>query len=390
MITIFIFILVGFVLAFFIAFLIYSMFYPEVISKPLIILERFNSYRLILKQKKENYLILKHEQSIKEEIPIKNNLLVKSIDSKRSKSPELNTQDATIENTIFLSGGVGGFIEVLGESHYQLAIKEAKKHSDKGKKYFELYVGIEHEPTNKYDSNAIRVHFLDQTLGYLSRDDAKVFLKSHKEAVCDGRPILCQGYLTGGIVDKPSMGVMLSFDIFDEKRRKTWGITVNNQAVRSKTISLEATELSRKLFISTTKKEKTSRRDLSLPNYSEPPCTKCGKGIGESGNCCRLPPDPDIHLLCSKCWSECYSDCGQSYEFFSPTPIKLLKGHLPVHTRPPTPLKDKSICSKCRVVLKKGGYRFAWIPTNVEMIFCTRCWNRATVHDGWRAQMDLD
>ncbi len=103
MITIFIFILVGFVLAFFIAFLIYSMFYPEVISKPLIILERFNSYRLILKQKKENYLILKHEKSIKEEIPIKNNLLVKSIDSKRSQSPELNTQDATIENTIFLS-----------------------------------------------------------------------------------------------------------------------------------------------------------------------------------------------------------------------------------------------------------------------------------------------
>ena len=388
MITIFIFILVGFVLAFFIAFLIYSMFYPEVISKPLIILERFNSYRLILKQKKENYLILKHEQSIKEEIPIKNNLLVKSIDSKRSKSPELNTQDATIENTIFLSGGVGGFIEVLGESHYQLAIKEAKKHSDKGKKYFELYVGIEHEPTNKYDSNAIRVHFLDQTLGYLSRDDAKVFLKSHKEAVCDGRPILCQGYLTGGIVDKPSMGVMLSFDIFDEKRRKTWGITVNNQAVRSKTISLEATELSRKLFISTTKKEKTSRRDLSLPDYSEPPCTKCGKGIGEFGYCCRLPPDPNVHLLCLKC----YSDCGPNpnIKIVSPTPIKLLKGHLPVHTRPPTPLKDKSICSKCRVVLKKGGYRFAWIPTNVEMIFCTRCWNRATVHDGWRSQMDLD
>ena len=262
MITIFIFILVGFVLAFFIAFLIYSMFYPEVISKPLLILERFNTYRLILKQKKELF-DLKNERSRIEEMPIKNNLLVKFIDSIRSKSSELNIQVSTIDNTIFLSGGVGGFIEVLGESHYQVAIKEAKKHSDNGKKYFELYVGIEHEPTNKYDSNAIRVHFLDQTLGYLSRDDAKVFLKSHKEAVCDGRPILCQGYLTGGIVDKPNMGVMLSFDMFQEKRRKTWGITVNNQAVRSKQIPLEATELSRKLFTSTSKKKNIKKRFIT-------------------------------------------------------------------------------------------------------------------------------
>jgi len=275
----FIFTLLGFVLSVFIAFLIYSIFYPEAIENPLIIWDRFNLYRVVLKQKHEDYLILKQEKLLeqqerlkrnqeekdkvvfpavvrtpitvqveKDSIALKNNVLVKSTASVCSKSQDWSHQVATIENTIFLSGGIGGFIEVVGESQYQKALKEAKKSSAMGTKYLELFVGVEPEPNNQHDSNAVRVHWLDETLGYLTRTGAKVFLKSHKDAIDDGRPILCNGYLTGGMEGKPDLGIMVSFNIYEEKRRKTWGITVNNIAVKSKQMAVKFSNASKNVL----------------------------------------------------------------------------------------------------------------------------------------------
>lgn len=69
----FIFTLLGFVLSVFIAFLIYSIFYPEAISNPLIIWDRFNSHRVVLKQKHEDYLILKQKKLLEQQERIKRN-----------------------------------------------------------------------------------------------------------------------------------------------------------------------------------------------------------------------------------------------------------------------------------------------------------------------------
>ena len=69
----FIFTLLGFVLSVFIAFLIYSIFYPEAISNPLIIWTNFYSNLVVLKHKHDDYLILKQEKLLEQQEIIKRN-----------------------------------------------------------------------------------------------------------------------------------------------------------------------------------------------------------------------------------------------------------------------------------------------------------------------------
>jgi hypothetical protein len=127
----------------------------------------------------------------------------------------------------------------------------------------------------------------------------------------------------------------------------------------------------------------------TLPGYSEPSCTKCRKSIGKMATCCRFPPDPTVHLCCSRCMGKVYVDQVQ-HEHVHPTPHHLLKGHLPVHSTPPTPCIDGTSCGKCNKPIKDTHYTCGWIPTNQIMVFCPSCWSKATLHDGWRAQLDLD
>ena len=69
----FIFILIGIILFIFIAFLIYSIFYPEAISNPLIIWTNFYSNLVVLKHKHDDYLILKQEKLLEQQEIIKRN-----------------------------------------------------------------------------------------------------------------------------------------------------------------------------------------------------------------------------------------------------------------------------------------------------------------------------
>lgn len=127
----------------------------------------------------------------------------------------------------------------------------------------------------------------------------------------------------------------------------------------------------------------------TMPGYSEPPCTKCGKGIGKMATCCRFPPDPAVHLCCSRCMGKVYTDHVQ-HEHVHPTPRHLLKGHLPVHATAPLPCSDETRCDKCGKAIRDTHYKCGWIPTNQIVVFCPSCWSKATLHDGWRAQLDLD
>lgn len=127
----------------------------------------------------------------------------------------------------------------------------------------------------------------------------------------------------------------------------------------------------------------------TMPGYAEPRCTKCGKGIGKMATCCRFPPDHTVHLCCSRCMGKVYADQLQ-HERVHPTPRHLLKGHLPVHATPPMPCRDETRCGKCGKAIKDTLYRCGWIPTNQIVAFCPGCWSKATLHDGWRAQLDLD
>jgi hypothetical protein len=124
------------------------------------------------------------------------------------------------ENAIRLGGRVGGFVEVVGESNYQGALREMRASAEMRRASDELWAGLEPEPTNPHDPNAVRVHFDGQTVGYLCRADAKEFLKTHIEAIESGRPIFCRARLIGGTFDKPRLGIMLDFMLFKEKRLK--------------------------------------------------------------------------------------------------------------------------------------------------------------------------
>ena len=127
----------------------------------------------------------------------------------------------------------------------------------------------------------------------------------------------------------------------------------------------------------------------TMPCYSEPPCTGCGNGIGKQASCFRFAGDPTVQLYCLRCMGKVWGNNVPRDESILPT-RHMMKGHLPTHTTPPTPCSDESICGKCGKAIKERYYRCGWIPTNQMFVFCPGCWSKATLHDGWRAQLDLD
>ena len=69
--------------------------------------------------------------------------------------------------------GSGKFnLEVVGESHYQPALRDA---AGKGEVRRECVASLVLEPENPHDDQAVRVDVGDRTVGYLSRKDAREF-----------------------------------------------------------------------------------------------------------------------------------------------------------------------------------------------------------------------
>ncbi|CAB4220275.1 HIRAN domain containing protein [uncultured Caudovirales phage] len=159
----------------------------------------------------------------------------------QSKAVSNDPLSAPNDNAISLYGGMGGFIEVVGESHYQQAIKRAQGSAKLSDGYERFMAGLEPEPTNPHDSNAVRVHFRGETLGYLTKADAKKFLRTHSGAIGENRPIVCEGLLTGGTKGKPTIGVMLSFLIEKEQRYKR-GLDATKRKGPKKKAKKEASE----------------------------------------------------------------------------------------------------------------------------------------------------
>lgn len=132
--------------------------------------------------------------------------------------PSYGMPQVVPHDAIRLKAAVGGFVEVVGESHYQLNIRRAKGAASRVQHWHEFWARLEHEPTNRVDPNAVRVMFKTLTLGYLKRDEAKEFLRSHREALRSNRPIFCEARILGGTWGKPSYGVFLDFWLDSEER----------------------------------------------------------------------------------------------------------------------------------------------------------------------------
>lgn len=121
---------------------------------------------------------------------------------------------------IVLYKGLGGFVEVVGESKFQLALKMARSNAFNDDGWLMFWAILEPENDNPHDENAIVIKYRGEKLGYLSRGDAKTFRASHAEAIAQNLPIAVRGYLTGGVKGKPTLGLMLSFYLDTEKTYK--------------------------------------------------------------------------------------------------------------------------------------------------------------------------
>ena len=97
-----------------------------------------------------------------------------------------------------------GYQEVVGESHYQDAIKAALDANGRTQ-----LAQVVREPKNKHDRNAVAVRLGGQTVGYLPRDEAVDF---HGVLAQLGGTATARATVTGGWDQWSSFGVVLHCD----------------------------------------------------------------------------------------------------------------------------------------------------------------------------------
>lgn len=106
------------------------------------------------------------------------------------------------------SGGPHGFVGVVGESHYQEALRglsDALEVLERHERNFDAR--LVPEPNNRYDANAIAVMAGDKKIGYLPREIAKSY---HVPLARQPAPVECPAQLRGG-EDGTKIGVVLDF-----------------------------------------------------------------------------------------------------------------------------------------------------------------------------------
>ena len=111
--------------------------------------------------------------------------------------------------------GAGDFrFEVVGESHFQAALRELVKHGEKNPKGEGTIVRvlIAPEPANPHDPHAVRIlDTQNRTLGYFPREAARAYascfdlMRSHNRALGT-----CPAAIFGGDRARPAIGIWLN------------------------------------------------------------------------------------------------------------------------------------------------------------------------------------
>jgi hypothetical protein len=94
-----------------------------------------------------------------------------------------------------------GYLAVVGESQYQLALRLIEKKHGRI-----CWAKLLPEPDNPFDRNAVMVEIDGHTVGYLSRAEAKRY---QRRLLPLPQPMQVPAKLIGGERDKPSFGVLL-------------------------------------------------------------------------------------------------------------------------------------------------------------------------------------
>lgn len=96
-------------------------------------------------------------------------------------------------------------LDVVGESHYQRAIKKARRAPG------QIYAELIPEPSNPYDQNAVRAAIWlgtrQLTVGYLARANARKLQPQILRERQQGNRVVVPAQIFGGTLDQPSLGV---------------------------------------------------------------------------------------------------------------------------------------------------------------------------------------
>lgn len=117
----------------------------------------------------------------------------------------------------FLEGDA--LVPVVGESHYQNAIRHACG-SDRWEDIrFDCIAALVPEPSNPYDPNAVIVQVAGERVGYLSREDAVAYGGLVGRLADQGRAVVCAAMIAGRGPgsDTPNLGVFLHLPPPDEE-----------------------------------------------------------------------------------------------------------------------------------------------------------------------------
>lgn len=105
-------------------------------------------------------------------------------------------------------------IAIVGESHYQDAIRSAcgaKPGEDVG---FDCIAELVPEPTNPHDSNAVMVQIEGRCVGYLSRSDARTYGPAIIDGIREQGTGICRAYIAGRANgETANLGVWLHLDV---------------------------------------------------------------------------------------------------------------------------------------------------------------------------------
>ncbi len=117
---------------------------------------------------------------------------------------------------MFLPRGDGeGAVQVVGESNYQDSLRWAANGTNtEGPNNPRVYAEVIPEPSNRYDSNAVRIQVGGRLVGYLARADAVVYqplLLPHSAA---GRIPACEARIKGGYTTDDGFQASLGIELY--------------------------------------------------------------------------------------------------------------------------------------------------------------------------------
>lgn len=104
-------------------------------------------------------------------------------------------------------------VDVVGESHYQPAIRTACDWKPGTDTLFHCMAELVPEPTNPYDRNAIKVTIDGACVGHLSRQDAVTLGPAVQNAIKHQGSSMCRAVIAGHAnSDTDNLGVFLHLD----------------------------------------------------------------------------------------------------------------------------------------------------------------------------------